>query len=134
MLFFLCFSVLQYYVIYNDKIIDKHIIYENSIKINQITKCVYIYFDFDCLNFLKNVFTNMFIDIQSNTITRPKDIFYKNIFYKNIFENYNLYFEKLSFNNQIFISFIFYQIFLNLSLLFLLLLFTKILKKKAIHI
>jgi len=134
LLFFLCFSMLQYYVIYNDNSTDKYIIYENSIKINQITKCIYIYFDFDCLSLLKNVFTNMFIDIQSNMITRPRDIFYKNVFYKNIFEYCNLYFEKFNFNDQIFISFIFYQIFLNLFLLSLLLLFVKVLKKKNIVI
>lgn len=134
LLFFLCFSILQYYVIYNDNVTDNYTIYENSIKINQITKCVYIYFNFDCLSFFKNVFTNIFIDIQSNTIIRPKDIFYKNVFYKNVFEYYNIYFEKFNYNEQIFISFIFYQIFLNFSLLSLLLFFVKVLKKKNIYI
>jgi len=80
------------------------------------------------------VFTNIFIDIQSNTIIRPKDIFYKNVFYKNVFEYYNIYFEKFNYNEQIFISFIFYQIFLNFSLLSLLLFFVKVLKKKNIYI
>lgn len=118
LLFFLWFSVLQYYV-FSIEDIHKKSYSIFLVKLNQSARCLFVLHSIDFVKIFQNTFIEGLIMVQVNVIMLIKGIILESIFGKNIVVCDNIYFENVIQENQQYVSFILYQLLSALSLLVL---------------